>query len=69
MAQWEEIAMENRTIGVAILGLGTVGLGTWKVLNAQKDEMVHKLGATAEVKKILVRNVAKAAAADRTSGA
>ena len=41
MAQWEEIAMENRTIGVAILGLGTVGLGTWKVLNAQKDEMVH----------------------------
>ena len=53
--------MENRTIGVAILGLGTVGLGTWKVLNAQKDEMVHKLGATAEVKKILVRNVAKAA--------
>ena len=40
MAQREEKAMENRTVGVAILGLGTVGLGTWKVLNAQKDERV-----------------------------
>ena len=54
--------MENRTIYAAILGLGTVGTGTWKVLQAQKEEMQHKLGAVIEVKKILVRNTAKAAA-------
>ena len=54
--------MENRTIYAAILGLGTVGTGTWKVLQAQKEEMQHKLGAAIEVKKILVRNTAKAAA-------
>lgn len=54
--------MENRTIYAAILGLGTVGTGTWKVLRAQKEEMQHKLGAVIEVKKILVRNTAKAAA-------
>ena len=36
--------MENRKIGVALLGLGTVGLGTYKVLKAQKEEMVYKTG-------------------------
>ncbi len=54
--------MEKRVIGVGILGLGTVGLGAYKVLKAQKEEMIHKIGAVLEVKKILVRNVAKAAA-------
>ena len=53
--------MENRTIYAAILGLGTVGTGTWKVLQAQKEEMQQKLGAVIEVKKILVRNTEKAA--------
>ena len=54
--------MENRTIYAAILGLGTVGTGTWKVLQAQTEEMQHKLGAVIEVKKILVCNTAKATA-------
>lgn len=54
--------MENRKIGVALLGLGTVGLGTYKVLKAQKEEMIYKLGTELELRKILVRNKAKAAA-------
>lgn len=54
--------MENRKIGAALLGLGTVGLGTYKVLKAQKDEMPYKTGAELELRKILVRNKAKAAA-------
>lgn len=54
--------MENRKIGVALLGLGTVGLGTYKVLRAQKEEMVYKLGTELELRKILVRNKAKAEA-------
>ncbi len=54
--------MENRKIGVALLGLGTVGLGTYKVLKAQKDEMIHKIGTELELRRILVRNKAKAAA-------
>ena len=54
--------MENRKIGVALLGLGTVGLGTYKVLKAQKEEMVYKTGAQLELRRILVRNKMKAAA-------
>ncbi|MCD7818919.1 MAG: homoserine dehydrogenase [Lachnospiraceae bacterium] len=53
--------MENRTIGVALLGLGTVGLGTYKVLKAQREEMIYKIGAQLELRWILVRNKAKAA--------
>jgi homoserine dehydrogenase len=57
-----EAYMAEKKIGIAILGLGTVGLGTYKVLRAQKEEMVHKIGAELELRKILVRNVEKAAA-------
>ncbi|MCC8137508.1 MAG: homoserine dehydrogenase [Clostridiales bacterium] len=54
--------MENRTIGVALLGLGTVGLGTYKVLKAQREEMIYKIGAQLELRWILVRNKERAAA-------
>ncbi|MFR8548469.1 MAG: homoserine dehydrogenase [Lachnospiraceae bacterium] len=52
--------MENRKIGIALLGLGTVGFGTYKVLKAQQEEMAYKVGAQAELRRILVRNKAKA---------
>ena len=54
--------MEIRKIGVALLGLGTVGLGTYKVLMAQQEEMPYKTGAQAQIRRILVRNKEKAAA-------
>lgn len=53
--------MENRKIQVALLGFGTVGTGVYKVLQAQKEEMLPKLGVELELKKVLVRNIEKAA--------
>ena len=53
------------SIKIALLGLGTVGTGVYKVLKTQKEEMVRKLGAQVEIKKILVRNLEKAAAKER----
>ena len=46
---------------MALLGLGTVGLGVYKVLQMQKEEMQHKIGTEIKIKKILVRNLEKAA--------
>ncbi|MDD3218065.1 MAG: homoserine dehydrogenase [Lachnospiraceae bacterium] len=52
--------MNQKPIEVAILGLGTVGMGVYKVLQMQKDEMPYKIGTELKVKKVLVRNVEKA---------
>ncbi|MDY3919865.1 MAG: homoserine dehydrogenase [Candidatus Limivivens sp.] len=52
--------MEN--IKIALLGLGTVGTGVYKVLKAQREEIPAKIGVNLEIKKILVRNIGKAAA-------
>ena len=54
--------MENNKIQIALLGLGTVGTGVYKVLKTQQCEMMSKLGVEIEIKKILVRNIQKAAA-------
>lgn len=52
--------MENkRTIKIALLGLGTVGGGVYKLLNRQKEEFPYKVGANLEVGKILVRDAKK----------
>ncbi|MDD3278140.1 MAG: homoserine dehydrogenase [Lachnospiraceae bacterium] len=53
---------EYPVIKVALLGLGTVGTGTYKVLQKQKEFMAEKIGAMVEVKYILVRNLEKAKA-------
>ena len=46
-----------KTIQVALLGLGTVGSGTFEVImERQKDLFVHKVGADILVKTILVRH-------------
>ena len=54
--------MENKCVHVALLGLGTVGTGVYKVLNKQKSEMQDKLGCEVRLSRILVRNVEKAKA-------
>lgn len=54
--------MSDRVIKAALLGLGTVGGGVYKVLESQKQEMTRKIGAVVEIEKILVRNLKKAAA-------
>lgn len=44
---------------VALLGLGTVGSGVYKVIQGQKEEFPFKVGANLEISKILVRNKSK----------
>lgn len=46
-------------IRAAILGLGTVGTGVYKIIQKQHDEFPHKIGAELEIAKILVRNAKK----------
>ena len=54
--------MDKKIIRVALLGFGTVGTGVYKVLQKQKEDMIPKIGSQIEIKKILVRNLEKAAA-------
>ena len=49
------------TISIALLGLGTVGSGVYKLLRMREQEMQAKLGCRVEIKKIMVRNLEKAA--------
>ena len=53
--------MAERCIKTALLGLGTVGGGVYKVMKGQEEEMESKLGAKVVISKILVRNIEKAA--------
>lgn len=53
--------MSEQVIKAALLGLGTVGNGVYKVLKNQRAEMQEKLGKPVEISKILVRNLEKAA--------
>jgi len=52
----------KRPIHAALLGLGTVGTGVYKVMKGQEQEMEAKLGSQVKIKKILVRNLEKARA-------
>lgn len=53
--------MSERVVKAALLGFGTVGTGVYKVLKNQEEEMEAKIGCKVEIKKILVRNIEKAA--------
>lgn len=54
--------MNVKVINAALLGFGTVGTGIYKVLKNQENEMQEKIGGQVKIKKILVRNMEKAAA-------
>ena len=56
--------MSKKVINAALLGLGTVGTGVYKVLKNQETEMEKKIGATVKLKKILVRNLKKSSSKD-----
>lgn len=53
--------MKKDVVYVALLGLGTVGTGVYKVMREQEPEMAKKLNTVLKIKKILVRNLEKAA--------
>ncbi|MEW6769941.1 MAG: homoserine dehydrogenase [Bacillota bacterium] len=51
--------MALSTIGVGLLGLGTVGRGVYRVLEKNRDIISARLGASLEVLRILVRDAEK----------
>lgn len=50
---------DKKTIKAALLGLGTVGGGVYKLMDRQKEEFPYKIGANLEIEKVLVRNLEK----------
>ena len=51
--------MNTKKIKVALLGVGTVGTGVYKLIQCRADVMVRTIGAEMEVSKILVHNLNK----------
>lgn len=50
---------ENQTVGIAILGYGTVGAGVYQLLERQKEHLLDKTGLQGKIIKVLVRNASK----------
>ena len=48
-----------RTVGVALLGLGTVGTGVAKLLLDHRDRIARRAGLMLELKHVLVRDARK----------
>ncbi|MGL4772109.1 MAG: homoserine dehydrogenase [Clostridium sp.] len=48
-----------KKVKIALLGLGNVGRGVWKILQANKDEIMKRSGYEVEVGKVLVRSLGK----------
>lgn len=55
-------------VKIALLGLGTVGSGVWKILNTNKQEIAKRSGYEIEVAKILVRDPGKSRPVDVPDG-
>lgn len=51
--------VESKKVQVALLGIGTVGTGVYKLLKKRADVMKDIAGAELEIVKILVRNLSK----------
>jgi len=51
--------LEKSNIKVAILGLGTVGSGVYKLLTQQSEDFIWKVGSKLEISKVLVNNINK----------
>lgn len=46
----------KKEISIGLLGLGTVGEGVAKILHQHQQDLRHKLGAEAAIKKVLIKN-------------
>lgn len=57
-----------RKVRLALLGLGTVGTGVWKILRDNRDIIEEKAGCRFEVVKILVRDPHKKRAVELPEG-
>ena len=52
----------DKVVRIGIAGLGTVGGGTYDVLQRNRDELVRKTGVPIEVRRVVCRDTAKARA-------
>jgi len=59
--------MNSASIGVGLLGLGTIGSGVVKLLRENNSQIEQRLGRRVEIKKILERDPEKLAALDLPS--
>ena len=50
---------DKHVIKAALLGAGTVGSGVYALSGMLEDEMIKKAGGKLEIKKVLVRDLAK----------
>ncbi len=50
---------ETRPLGVGFLGLGTVGAGVARVLTSKQDTLARRIGRRIEIRRVLVRDVAR----------
>ncbi len=50
----------EKSIGIGLLGLGTVGRGAYDVLTRNREEIARRAGRTIEVRRVVVRNIARA---------
>lgn len=48
-----------KNVKIALLGLGTVGCGVWKILHENGEEISKRSGYKVEISKVLVRNANK----------
>ena len=48
-----------KKVKIALLGLGNVGTGVWKIIHANKEEISKRSGYDIEISKVLVRNANK----------
>ena len=51
-----------KKVGVALLGLGTVGGGTYRILKSMHDDIMASDGVDIEIRRIIERAVATEAA-------
>lgn len=51
-----------RTIGIGLVGFGTVGQGVWKHLEAQRSDLNARLGLDIDLVRVGVRDLSKARA-------
>ena len=45
-----------KKVKIALLGLGNVGSGVWKILQTNDEEIMKRSGCKVEIAKILVRD-------------
>ena len=48
-----------QNIHAALLGIGTVGMGVYKLLERRKKELPYKIGGELNIRRVLVKNLSK----------